>query len=44
MASFANQAALQIYANHPQHIALGAQLVNMCVNGHHGIMVFDLSV
>lgn len=44
VASFANQAALQIYANDPQHMALGAQLVNMCANGHHGIMVFDLSV
>jgi len=44
VATFENKAALDRYANNPQHMALGEQLVEMCVNGHNGIIVFDLSV
>jgi len=44
VANFEDQAALERYANDPTHMALGAQLVEMCVNGHNGIIVFDLSV
>ena len=44
VATFANRTALQRYANDPQHMTLGGRLVEMCVNGHHGIIVFDLSV
>ena len=41
VATFENRKALQRYANDPQHIALGAQLVDMCTNGHDCILVFD---
>ena len=44
VATFADQTALQRYANDPQHLALGGQLVEMCFTGHNGIIVFDLSV
>ena len=44
IATFADQKALQQYADNHQHIALGSQLVEMCVNGSEGIIVFDLSV
>lgn len=37
-----DEAALKAYAEHPQHIALGARLVAMCKGGAKGIMVFDL--
>ena len=44
VATFENRKALQRYANDPRHMALGAQLVDMCTNGHDDILVFDLSV
>ena len=44
VATFADQTALQRYANDPQHLALGGQLVEMFFTGHNGIIVFDLSV
>lgn len=39
---FTDRAALEIYATHPTHIALGGQLCNLCNGGAAGIMVFDL--
>lgn len=42
--TFADEAALERYANDPDHQALGARLVAMCVGGADGIMVMDLSV
>lgn len=39
---FASEEALQTYADHPEHKALGARLVAICQGGADGIMVFDL--
>ena len=44
VAIFENEEALKRYSNNPEHMALGAQLVEMCTNGHNGVIVFDLSV
>ncbi|WP_420863048.1 Dabb family protein [Algirhabdus cladophorae] len=41
---FANRSALDTYAEHPTHKALGARLCALCVGGTDGIMVFDLTV
>lgn len=37
-------AALATYAKHPEHVALGGQLVAMCDGGADGITVYDLEV
>ncbi|WP_424944440.1 Dabb family protein [Aliiroseovarius crassostreae] len=42
VACFANQAALQRYADHPEHQGLGQQLVSLCDGGAEGILVFDI--
>ena len=42
--TFTNREAHLAYESHPRHIALGATLVSMCVNGFDGIIVFDLMV
>ncbi|WP_133488224.1 Dabb family protein [Aliiroseovarius marinus] len=39
---FADQSALQHYADHPKHQALGQRLCQLCVGGADGIIVFDL--
>ena len=39
---FTDAAALQRYAEHPTHQALGARLVSSCRGGADGIMVFDI--
>ncbi len=39
---FADRAALETYAAHPTHIALGGRLCDICVGGADGITVFDL--
>ncbi len=39
-----DEAALKAYAEHPQHIALGARLVAMCKGGAKGIVVYDLEI
>lgn len=39
---FADRASLDVYASHPQHIALGADLCALCVGGGDGIVVYDL--
>lgn len=39
---FADRAALDAYAGHPEHKALGAQLVAFCAGGADGIVVYDL--
>ena len=39
---FADAAALQAYAVHPTHQALGARLCEMCKDGGDGITVFDI--
>ena len=41
---FTDKAALEFYAEHPTHKALGAQLCDLCKGGADGIMVFDLDV
>lgn len=41
---FADQAALDHYANHPEHQKIGGQLVEMSVGGGDAIMVFDIAV
>ncbi|WP_299588946.1 Dabb family protein [uncultured Tateyamaria sp.] len=35
-------AALAAYAVHPDHVALGAELVALCVGGGAGIRVYDI--
>lgn len=42
--TFADQAALEAYAVHPDHIAAGTALVAICDGGGDGVMVFDLVV
>lgn len=42
--AFADKAALDIYANNPDHQALGGRLVAMCKGGGDGIMVMDIAV
>lgn len=41
---FGNAAALEHYAVHPEHKALGQTLCGMCEGGADGITVFDLEV
>ena len=41
---FADEVALQNYADHPEHKALGSELVALCEGGADGIVVFDLDV
>ncbi|WP_375569019.1 Dabb family protein [Ahrensia marina] len=42
--TFADRDAHLAYENHPLHRELGARMVDMCVGGHDGIIVFDLHV
>ncbi len=44
VADFDDWAALEAYQNHPDHKAVGAQLVANAVGGLDGILVFDLPV
>ena len=37
-----DEAALAAYAVDPDHVALGARLVDLCEGGAEGIVVFDL--
>lgn len=39
---FRDAAALQAYAQHPTHQALGKRLVSLCEGGTAGLIVFDL--
>lgn len=41
---FSNRAALDHYANHPEHQKIGKQLVEMSVGGGDAIIVFDIEV
>jgi hypothetical protein len=41
---FKDKDALDEYAKHPTHLALAARLVNLCVGGADGILVYDLEV
>ena len=41
---FRDQTALDHYAKHPRHQALGAKLCTLCKEGANGIIVFDLEV
>lgn len=41
---FNSEADLTRYANDNMHRRLGARLVDLCVNGTEGIMVFDLEM
>ena len=41
---FADRDAAQVYASHPTHQKLGAQLCELCNGGADGITVFDLEV
>lgn len=40
----ASRDALERYATHPDHIALGARLVALCDGGGDGVVVYDLEV
>ena len=40
--AFDTAAALQHYADHPTHKALGARLCNLCNGGAAGIVVYDI--
>lgn len=40
---FRSASDLQRYADHPEHVKLGAQLCALCVDGAKGLIVFDLS-
>lgn len=42
VAQFRDRDALALYAEHPEHKALGARLVAMCDGGADGIVVYDL--
>lgn len=41
--AFRDRAALATYADHPQHKALGARLVDATAAGPDGIVVYDLA-
>ncbi|MEM9249026.1 MAG: Dabb family protein [Pseudomonadota bacterium] len=41
---FEDRAAHLRYEAHPRHVALGGQLVKMCVGGADGILVYDLDL
>lgn len=41
---FATAEALENYALHPTHLALGARLCGLCRGGAEGIIVYDLEV
>lgn len=41
---FQDRAALEHYAVHPSHQALGQRLCGLCEGGGDGIIVFDLDV
>jgi len=44
IATFADRQAHLAYESHPAHVKAGAKLVEMCVGGFDGILVFDLEV
>jgi len=44
IATFRDREAQHEYETHPDHIKAGARLVEMCVDGYDGIIVFDLEV
>ena len=39
---FRDREAHLAYERHPKHVALGARLVEMCVGGADGILVYDI--
>ena len=41
---FTDKGALARYAEHPEHLALGAKLFTICEGGADGIIVFDLDI
>ena len=41
---FTIRGALTRYAEHPEHLALGAKLCTICEGGADGIILFDLDV
>lgn len=44
IATFTDLQALLEYAAHPEHVKAGSRLVEMCVGGYGGIIVFDLDI
>ncbi len=40
---FRDREAHLAYERHPQHVSLGGRLVEMCVGGADGIVVYDLA-
>lgn len=44
MIDFESWADLKIYADHPTHKALGAQLVQSAVGGTEGLLVLDIEI
>lgn len=41
--TFRDREAHLRYEQHPKHVELGKQLVEMCVGGANGILVYDIS-
>ena len=44
IATFTDRQAHHEYESHPEHVKAGARLVEMCVGGYDGIIVFDLDI
>ena len=44
IATFTDRQAHLEYEAHPEHVKAGARLVEMCVGGYDGIIVFDLDI
>ena len=44
IATFIDRQAHLEYEAHPEHVKASGRLVDMCVGGHEGIVVFDLEV
>lgn len=44
IATFTDRQAHLEYEAHPEHLKAGARLVEMCIGGHNGIIVFDLDI
>ncbi len=44
IATFSDRQSHLEYEAHPEHVKAGARLVEMCVGGYDGIIVFDLDI
>ena len=44
IATFVDRQAHLEYEAHTEHVKAGGRLIDMCVGGHEGIVVFDLEI